>query len=323
MRWLRFPLLHFIAGGAAVFSIVHPTFRPTAPESVGAIVVTAADVAQLRAAYAKETGLVAQADDEVALIAKAVEEELLFREAVARGLDRNDRSVRSWLIEQMRVLADGTGGDDDALYARAHALQLDRKDLVVRRILVQKMRLLASRVGEQDVDDETLRAFYAQHAAEYRLPERVSLWHVFLGWHGDAEPAGPRGGELLTELRVRGTDPALAVRRGDPFPLGAHLTGQSRQQLEKVFGPRFADDVMRGAVGTWFGPLGSPYGAHLLWVDAHTAGALPPFESVRGRVLESWREEHRAARLAELLRELRTHYALRIDSAAWRDRSGA
>jgi hypothetical protein len=44
---------------------------------------------------------------------------------------------------------------------------------------------------------------------------------------------------------------------------------------------------------------------------------------VRGRVLEQWREEHRAARLAHLLGELRTRHALRVDSTVWRERSGA
>jgi hypothetical protein len=324
MRWLRLPLLHFLAGGAALFWLVHPTSQAAPPDSSSVpIIVTATDVAQLRAAYRQETGLAPAPADEVALIDKTIEEELLFREAVARGLDRNDRSVRNWLIEQMRVLSDGAGGDEDALYARAQALELDRKDLVVRRILVQKMRLLASRVGEQDVDDDVLRAFYAQHQAEYQLPERVSLWHVFLASQRDGQGARHTGEQLLAELRLGPTEPALAVRRGDPFPLPPHLTGQSRQQLEKMFGVGFADQVMHGAGGTWLGPVTSPYGVHLVWIEDRESGTPPPFESVRGRVLESWREEHRAARLAQLIGQLRTHYPLRVDSAAWRDRRGA
>src|SRR5262249_3652597 len=151
------PLFHFLAGGAVLFTLVHAP-RPAALSgsrgaSVDPVVITAADVARMRAAYTGETGLQPKAADEVALIEKAVEEELLYREAVARGLDRNDRSVRNWLIEQMRGLADDDASDEETLYAQARALELDRKDLVVRRILVQKMRLLASRTGEQDADD--------------------------------------------------------------------------------------------------------------------------------------------------------------------------
>src|SRR4029077_19928089 len=102
MRWLRAPLLHFIAGGAALFWLVHarPEPRPAA------IVVTAGDVDRLRLDYTRETGFAPTSADESALVEKTIKEELLFREALARGLDRNDRSVRNWLVEQMRVLAD-------------------------------------------------------------------------------------------------------------------------------------------------------------------------------------------------------------------------
>src|SRR6266404_3862281 len=165
MRWLQAPLLHFLAGGAALFWWVHGANPPTAP-----VVVTARDVSRLRLDYTRETGLEPTSADEAALVEKAIEEELLVREALARGLDRNDRSVRNWLVEQMRVLSDDTTDDSDRLYARARVLGLDRTDLVVRRILVQKMRLLAARTGERPPSDADLEVFYADHRNEYRPP---------------------------------------------------------------------------------------------------------------------------------------------------------
>src|SRR5881296_2036072 len=175
MRWLRAPLVHFLAGGAALFWWVHGSSPPAAP-----VVVTAHDVSRLRLDYTRETGLEPTPADESALVEKAIQEELLFREALARGLDRNDRSVRNWLVEQMRVLSDDTTDDSDRLYARARVLGLDRTDLVVRRILVQKMRLLAARTGERRPSDTELAAFYAEHRDDYRPPDRVSFWQVFV-----------------------------------------------------------------------------------------------------------------------------------------------
>jgi hypothetical protein len=228
MRWARIPLLHFLAGGAALFWLVHRAFPAVAgAPATPPIIVSADDVAQLRAAYTQETGLPPTPADEVALIEKAVEEELLFREAVARGLDRNDRSVRNWLIEQMRVLADGADSDEDDLYARARALELDRKDLVVRRILVQKMRLLASRAGEGDVGEAELRAFYAQHQEEYRLPERVSLWQVFLGSQRHGGQTQRAAQELLAALRSGPADPADAATPSRCRHTSPHSPGRS------------------------------------------------------------------------------------------------
>jgi len=326
MRCLRSPLLHFLAGGAVLFVFVHAT----PPAAVGgprtpadSVVITADEVAQMRATYTRETGLQPTAADEVALIEKVVEEELLYREAVARGLDRNDRSIHNWLIEQMRGLADDANADEETLYAQARALELDRKDLVVRRILVQKMRLLASRAGEQDAGDDELRAFYAEHQANYQQPDRVSLWQIFLGSRTHASGARPEAEQLVAELRSRPMDPADVVRRSDPFPLPPHLMSQSRPQLEKVFGPSLAAEIMRSDARTWIGPLTSPYGVHLVWIEAREAGGIPPFEAVRGRVLEAWHEERRAQRVTQLIRELTTRAALHIDSAAWRERRQA
>ncbi|MDX2169519.1 MAG: peptidylprolyl isomerase [Deltaproteobacteria bacterium] len=311
----RWPLLHFLAGGGVLFLLVG---RPATAPPPAPLVIGAAEVTRLRDGYRRETGLPPTPADEVALIDRAVDEELLFREALARGLDRHDRSVRHWLIEQMRVLADDPAADEQTLYQRALGLGLDRNDLVVRRILVQKMRLLAARAGESTVDEDELRRFYRDHAGDYRQPDRVDLQQVFLRRAhdgGDADSAQ----RLLVGLRAG--DDHTAVPAGDAFPLPRRLTGQSRAQLEKAFGAGFAAQVMSGTPGTWIGPLDSPYGAHLVRVEAHRNGAVAPFEAVRGQVLERWREQRRRERLAALLAELRRRQPLRVESAAWQQRS--
>lgn len=330
MRLLRTPFLHFVAGGALLFCLTRVAGEATDATSAAAgaepVVVRAAEIAQLRHAYTQETGLAATDADEAALVEDAIDEELLFREALARGLDRNDRSVRSWLVEQMRVLTadaaepDGGGASDDALYARALELGLDRNDLVVRRILVHKIRLLASRVDADEASDAELRAFHARHADLYRLAERVSLWHVFVARDEHGADAESDAAARLARFRAQQMPPAEAAREGDSFPMPARLAAQSRPQLAKLFGTAFADAALAAPEGAWSGPLASPYGLHLVWVERREPGAPTPFEEVRGRVREAWREERSAERLAALLRELRAQQQLVIESRAWSER---
>jgi hypothetical protein len=309
MRWLRAPLLHFVAGGAALFWLVHvrPEARP-AP-----IVVTAGDVDRLRVDYTRETGLEPTSADEAALVDKAVKEELLFREALARGLD-HDRSVRNWLVEQMRVLTDGPGDDADRLYAHALALGLDRTDLVVRRILVQKMRLVAARSGERRPSDDELAAFYAEHRDDYRPPDRVSFWHVFVRSGVDAE---------ARLARVRGEAPEDAVRRGDPFVVSPHVVAASPGRIERLFGAELAATVERAETRAWIGPVPSPYGLHLVWIEVREPGTPPPLGAVRERVFERWQDGQRERRVATLLHDLAQRYPLHVESAAWQQRSAS
>jgi hypothetical protein len=321
LRLLHAPLLHFVAGGALLFLLtrVVGSEEAAAPPAREPVAVTAADVAQLRNAYAAETGLQPTERDEAALVDAAIDEELLFREAVARGLDRHDRSVRTWLVEQMQVLTDDPAATEEDLYQRALQLGLDKHDLVVRRILIHKVKLLAGRVDDAEASDADLRAWYAEHAAE-ALPSRVTLWHVFLAADARDPKAVQHAEQALAALRERRPAPRDAVREGDSFAMPAHLVAQSQPQLEKLFGARFAEQVMASPAGAWSGPFASPYGLHLVFVESREAGSPPPFDDVRGRVLESWREAERAKRLKSLLRDLRRRYPLEIDSPAWHRR---
>jgi hypothetical protein len=315
-RLLRLPLLHFLLGGAALFVVVRATAaRRTADAPATAVVITADDVSQLRRAHARETGREPSPADEAGLVERAIEDALLFHEALVRGLDQ-DRSVRNWLVEQMRVLEPESTLGDEALHDRARALGLDRTDLVVRRMLVQKMRLLAERAGERPPSDDELRAFYARHAADYRTPERVSLWQVFLS--GDT-PA--RAETLLADLRRDAIAPAEAVRRGDVFAAPAHLRGQSPADLARRFGAGFADALAAAPVGEWAGPVATAYGTHLVWIEARLPSEAPALDVVRGRLRERWLEEQRARRLADTLGTLRERARLHVESAAWHGRS--
>ena len=276
-RLVRLPLLHFLAGGAALFVVVHGTAarRETPPAPV---VIAADDVARLRRDLAREIGREPSPADEVGLVERAVEDELLFREALARGLDQ-DRSVRNWLIEQMRVLEPDTTLTDEQLHDRARGLGLDRTDLVVHRMLVQKMRLLAARTGEHAPSDDELRAFYAAHAAEYRTPERVTLWQVFL-----SGASLERAGALLAELRrrrgrhpPRGCDAAIPSRR--PPICGT----RRRADLARRFGPGFPEAVATAPARTWTGPVARPTACTWSGSSARIPGEAPALDDLRGR----------------------------------------
>jgi len=60
---------------------------------------------------------------------------------------------------------------------------------------------------------------------------------------------------------------------------------------------------------------------HLVWIEARDSGTPPPFEAVRERVLERWQDTDRTRRVVALIRDLERRYPLRVESAAWRQRS--
>jgi hypothetical protein len=328
MQWLRKPPVHFVVIGAALFALQTWLRTPPAPEKAAIrrdpIVITAAQIEGIRANFTRQTGLAPTPEDEVALIEDAIEDELLYREALARGLDRGDRSVSWRLTEKMRFLSDDQTQQDDAeLYRQARELGMDRDDVVIRRILIQKMRLLAALpAAAEEPSDTVLQNYLDRHRDRYRQPARVSLWHVFLSREKRGDTLARDAENVLALLSAETTVPERAIELGDHFPLAHHFRSSSRHHLEKIFGPRFAEGVMRLEPRSWSGPIPSAYGLHLVWAESKTAATLPSLESVRRQVTLQFRAESRQRRLEEMLRRLRRQYEVRVESATHASRGG-
>ncbi|TMB53474.1 MAG: peptidyl-prolyl cis-trans isomerase [Deltaproteobacteria bacterium] len=317
MRWIRKPPVHFVVIGAILFAIGHHRSAPPRPADRPTLVITATRLAQVRAELGAVTAS-APAPDERTLVERAVDDEILYREALARGMDHKDPSVRWRLAEKMRFLGDeettATPGSEDELYRKAVRLGLDREDAIVRGILVRQMRLLLARVaGEKPPDDAELAGYLERHPDRYVEPGRVTFWHVFLA--DDRRRAGvTRDAEgLLARLRTDATSPAEAVRLGDVFPPGTRFRGQSAADLTRLFGPDFARATLALEPGRWSGPLRSAYGLHLVKVEEKESMHTPPLDAVRSRVLADVLENRREARLAAALRDLRAKYVVRVE----------
>ena len=165
-RLLREPLAHFLLGGAALFLLYG---RVAGPEAVGPdrIVVSEDRVAMLARSF-ERTWLRPPSEPELdGLIDDYVTEEVLYREALALGLDRDD--------------------------------------LVVRRRMRQKLEFLNDHLANREPSDEELGAFLEANRERFLVPQRLSFSQVFVRPEGNGA-AGPRAADLLARLRV-GTAP--------------------------------------------------------------------------------------------------------------------
>jgi len=307
-RWLRAPGVHFVAIGALLFA-AHGWYASAS--SRPAIVLAATDVARLRAEWARQHGAPPGPRESQRLIADAVDDEILHREALAAGLDRDDAAVRERLARLGRFVGEDALGGDDAAGREARALGLDRSDVVIRRHLVQMMRLSLERPRASDVPTPAeLTAYLTAHADRFMDPARVDLTHVYLAGDGrDADAA-----RLLAELSTGRVDPEAAVRRGDPFVLGSHFIAASRAEIERLFGPSFAQAIETAPVETWLGPLRSSYGVHLVWLHARREPQLPAVDAVRGRLVHEMLQARATQRADERMAALRARYAITVES---------
>lgn len=104
-RWvLREPLMHFIALGALIF-FAHGMLGTQPVGENKRIEVSMADVERLRSTSIQQWGKEPDAQTMRDLVQSFVREEVLYREALASGLDRDDVIVRRRLAQKMEFLA--------------------------------------------------------------------------------------------------------------------------------------------------------------------------------------------------------------------------
>jgi hypothetical protein len=167
-RLLREPLVHFVVLGALIFGAAE--WRATDRGDDVVIMLGPEELAGLHADHERRTGQPPTPHDEQALIDRFVEDEMLYREALALGLDRGD--------------------------------------VIVRRRLLQKMEfLLDARADLEPPTAEDLRALRDARPDRYRAPARIDLQHVFVdaARHGDRMPRVATG---IAAALASGADPA-------------------------------------------------------------------------------------------------------------------
>jgi hypothetical protein len=104
-RWTREPLVHFLAAGAAIFLLLAWRGEEADPAS-RTITVTREDRARLALQWERSTGRIPTDAELDALTERHVREEVLYREALRLGLDRDDAVLRKRLANKMDYLAE-------------------------------------------------------------------------------------------------------------------------------------------------------------------------------------------------------------------------
>ena len=269
------PIRWFVVLGAALAAL-HVATRSDERAPSSRIVVTDTDVAWLVEAF----------------------ERTRFRpptEAELRGLV--DRHVR-----------------DELLYREATALGLDREDPALRRRVAMKLEYLAKDVGASvEPTDADLQAWIDAHPERYAAPPRRAYEQVYVSTDKRGARAEDDARELLGLLA--GDDPPSVDEAGDPILLEPRQPPSTPDEVARQFGAAFADALFGQPVGTWQGPVRSGYGLHLVRVTEAAPGAPAQLDAVRARVRNDLLADRKEKAVAAFVDALRTKYGVDIQAA--------
>jgi hypothetical protein len=194
--------------------------------------------------------------------------------------------------------------DEELLAREALRLGLDKGDMIIRRRLAQKMAFATDDTAAvTEPAEAALRAYYAATAERYAAPARVAFQQVFFS--GDRPAGGAQRAALhaLERAQEDNRDPS-----GDPFLFPLAYDDVSVGDLLRDYGPAFVKALETAPIGSWQGPVLSPYGWHLVRVSVRRQPTAVSFESVRAQVRDAYLAERRADANTAFLQNLRKRY---------------
>ena len=272
LRLIKDPLVHFLLLGGLLFLLFGWRGEPDATDPYE-IVITDEDVQRMRQALAILHGRVPTREEMWAVLEPSIKEEILYREALALGLDQNDSLVRARLTEKMLFLTQDIAEPIEPTGAE-------------------------------------LAAYFEADPERFRRLATISLEHIFFSpsrrgaqLQADAEAAlliVREGGadsvvsdDLLLEDRYERTEFA-AVRRA----------------FGEGFASAVADlppDTI------WRGPVRSDYGLHLVRVIELNESYQPGLDEIMAEVKTALMVQRRVDANEAEYRELRDRYEIVVN----------
>ena len=283
MNWHRLcrePLVHFLLAGAVLFGL-----SAALGESWGLgdrrnrIEVSAEKIRQLRETWAKRWNAEPDAEQLRGLIDEFIREEVLYREAIASGLDQDD--------------------------------------VIVRRRLAQKVEFLAQSLASViDPSESELRQYFEQHREKYGIPAQVGFAHVYFSRSSRGSNAERAARNALSTLSSGGAAATQASQLGDRFMLQYEYPPQTHAQIRDLFGADFASQVFELPPDRWAGPVPSSYGVHVVFVRHQLPSRTPILDEVRSQVTRDFEDERLRAAADTYYQGLRQRFEIDVDEAA-------
>jgi len=274
----REPLIHFLLIGAGIYLLYGLSSGSGGVEDERTVTVTAGDIQALSDQWSRVWNRPPTQTELTGAISGHVRVQILYREAVAMGLDVGDT--------------------------------------VIERRLAQKLELLArGLITPQAPTDETLEAWYEDRAEQFTDPDLFTITQIFFDPDRRGDTTLEDAHKALTELEALDALPENLDGYGDRIMLQNHYSSRSELGLGKLFGTGFADQVVTLEPGRWHGPVLSGYGTHLVLIHDVVRSSAPAFEDIRAQITEQWMAEQIETLSDRFVDELVARYEVVVEES--------
>lgn len=263
-RFLKEPLVHFLAAGLGLFVLFGLVNRDEGDTDPNVVIV-----------------------DRDALLTFVQYRIKAFNPTLAeKKLEgMSDEELERFIDEYVR---------EEVLHREALALGLDEDDYVIRRRLVQKLEFITEGFAESSVavDESALQRYFDANKTDYFVEPYVTFTHVFFQTEDrPREEAQALAKKELAKLNRDAVPFSDAPQHGDRFLYHVNYVERTPDYVGSHFGPPMARALfaLEPNEFVWRGPFDSAYGVHLVLLTTNEPGREPELAELRGRIHEDAR----------------------------------
>jgi peptidyl-prolyl cis-trans isomerase C len=267
----REPLVHFLLIGLALFAVYGLLNRGKAGNVNYKIVLSLDDLKQLDISFVSQWHRQPTPEEFSGLVESFIRQEVLYREGLAMGLDKDDTIVKRRMAQKMEFLSEDM--------ATAH-----------------------------EPSTKELKEWFTRNSQKFALPDRTTFRHLFFAFDRRGQNAQIDAVSALAKIADKTEDSPLGKSLADPFMFQDYYGDRAPDQLAKEFGPNFATAVFKLKTGSWQGPIESGYGWHLIWIESIAPGHIPHFEEVEPDVKTAWLADQKAVQWHAAYVKMRAKY---------------
>jgi len=272
-KWLKEPLFHFLLIGMGIF-LLYGLIANVPVDEKNSINVSVSHANRMVSLWEKRWQRPPTQEEFNGLVKQYINEEVLYREALAMGLDKNDP--------------------------------------VVRRRMAQKVKFISENIITIDTpSDDVLQTYLDTHASKYQLAGEITFRHIYFNPAKHDVSMEDEAKQLLTKLLD--VNSGIDVNNvGDSFLHGTIFTNLKEFELNRLLGKEFTQELFKQAVGKWAGPLTSGYGLHLIYIESKIATQTASLVMAKQSVLKDWMSDERKKANEAFVLNLREQYKVNI-----------
>ena len=266
---IQAPWVRITAFGFLLAVILLVVFGPKLPGNQHRSIVVGDDnLAHLMVGWQKTWQRSPTREEMLGLLQSHVRDEVLYREAVSRGMDANNAAVRRALILQMNLLAE-------------------------------------NQVEQSELTENEVQSYYNLRKDQYQRAPEISFRQTYFKGSNLDQLSELNLQQIIKNLNQ---DPKLYSEYGDPIMLQGEYYQQTPTQINNQFGADFASQLLQIGDTLWTGPITSSFGSHLVQVLEILTPGPTPLEQVWNEVVNDMLYEEKQAAKEQFYTELLRQY---------------